>query len=795
MPKIRNKKKWIACLAGICLCTILFAIILVHYDISSATAVGEVQITSGYLNVRKGPGMKFSYLKSGGSKVTLSDGKQVTILAKNGKWYHVKFKLAGKALTGYIHSAYVKVLTGNTRTYISGKVSSASVKLYKKADSTSTAIQLNGATLKLAKSTTVKILSEKVVNHQKWYYISTQNGTGKIKGYIRAKYIKVTYKKGMPGRIYAGSTGQKLYKKAGKKSTVKLSGKKVTLSNNTQVTVLNEKKVSGVKYYKISVRVKKRVVKGFIPEYAMKFQIVDREKTGVVPTATPASGKKKAAATATPKAKKTGNASLTKAQFKKKMQEAGFPSDYITKLVELHTLYPSWEFEPYKTGLSWSAALAAESKAGLNLLSNSKSPDWKSTAAGAYDWTTDTYTVYDGTTWVTASQKAVAYYMDPRNFLDSRGIFQFELLEYQSDVQTQSGVENILKNTPMYNTKFSYKKTDGSTGTMKYSKAFIKAASSSGVSPYHLASRSKQEIVISPTMMSSSVSGNVAGYLGIYNFYNIGASNSAGGGAVANGLAWASTGTTYKRPWTDPYRSIVGGGSYIGSQYINVGQNTLYLQKFNVTSKNTYNHQYMANVEAPNSEATKTVSAYGTDLADTPIVFSIPIYSNMPASACPVPSGGANPNNYLKTLSITGYSFKTPFVLGDDGSKTYTLSVANTVSSVRINATAVSSAAVVTGAGTHNLSVGKNTITVQVKSASGSVRSYKVEVTRGGTVAAKKSKKKTAENSASEEIRQKATETPEATEPAVVKQEAVETTEPEKVEETAEPKETETPEE
>lgn len=41
--------------------------------------------------------------------------------------------------------------------------------------------------------------------------------------------------------------------------------------------------------------------------------------------------------------------------------------------------------------------------------------------------------------------------------------------------------------------------------------------------------------------MSSSVSGNVAGYKGIYNFYNIGA--NSGANAVKNGLKWASTGT------------------------------------------------------------------------------------------------------------------------------------------------------------------------------------------------------------------------------------------------------------
>ena len=138
------------------------------------------------------------------------------------------------------------------------------------------------------------------------------------------------------------------------------------------------------------------------------------------------------------------------------------------------------------------------------------------------------------------------------------------------------------------------------------------AAKKSKVSPYHLASRVKQEVVINANKMSSSVSGTVSGYKGIYNFYNIGANNSVvAGGAVANGLKWAKTGKTYLRPWNNRYKSLVGGAQYIGKNYINMGQNTLYLEKFNVTAKNRYNHQYMGNIEAPNNEATKTVAAYG----------------------------------------------------------------------------------------------------------------------------------------------------------------------------------------
>lgn len=752
MTKISKNVKWVACVGGVLLCTLFFVMLMGRNEISSATAIGEVQV-NGYLNVRKGPGKSYGFVTSGGAKVTLSDGKRVTITAKNGKWYHVKFKMGGKTLVGYLHSSYVKVQTGNVRTSIPGKTSANSLKLYKKASIGSDPVKVDGVVWKIVKGTSVKILSEKVIGAQKWYYVSVLKGTIKCKGYLRATHVKVTYKKGMPGKVsaYQATT---LYKKAGKSAAVKSAGKAVGLKKNKQVTVISEKIVKGVRYYRVSVRIKKKTVKGYLPEHALLFQIVKYEEPGSVPPAATSTPKIPTATAKTPSKSDSpadtagqgdeGNASLTTAQFKKKMQTLGFPNSYITALAELHKKYPKWDFKPFKTGLNWSDAVAAESKVGLNLLSNGKSYDWKSLAAGAYDWTKDAFIPYDGSTWVTASEKAVKYYMDPRNFLDERGIFQFEMLEYQSAIQTQSGVENILKNTPMYQTSFSYTNSSNKQVSIKYSKAFMNAAASSKVSPYHLASRVKQEVVISPTMMSSSVSGNVSGYKGIFNFYNIGASNSTvAGGAVANGLHWASSGKTYSRPWNNRYRSITGGAKYIGEKYINVGQNTLYLQKFNVTSKNRYNHQYMANIEAPNSEASKTVTAYGTDKANTPFVFSIPVYNNMPSSVCPVPSGGKNPNNYLKTLYVLDHPFTSQFKLGDTGSKTYKVTVANGVTSIKICATKVSSSATLTGAGTKTgLKVGTNNFTVKVKSASGVTRSYKIQVTR--KAAAKKAAKKSA---------------------------------------------------
>lgn len=724
---MKEKKKVFLCAILIMVCALSFFFGTRNAEEKSvgATAIGTVKV-EGYLNVRSGPGTGYSVVKSGGTGVTLSDGTKVTITGKNGNWYHVKFSQNSKNITGYVFADYVKVQTGSVCTKVYGTVLASSVKIREEAAASAAAVKAGKEEITLKKAKKVRILSESVVKEKKWYRISFSYNSKTYKGYVLSKNVTLTCEKGLPG-IVKSSKAVSVLKEAGKTTAVTVKNQKAALKNGKQITILGQTEVSGKKYLSIKVTYNGSSIKGYITDETGFLQMVTDE----TPTTT-----SKPAATATPKPAATVQPTattkpLTDAEYKEQLQKDGFPKSYVSSLLALHKKYPNWTFKPYKTGLDWDTVIKEESVVGLNLLSVNKSYAWKSTEKGAYDWTTDKFIPYDGSTWVTASKQAVEYYMDPRNFLDERGIFQFESLEYQKDSHTQAGVEKILQNTPMANKTYTYKNDKGETKTIKYSKTFMNAASKSDVSPYHLASRVKQEVVISATLMSSSVSGKVAGYEGIYNFYNIGAYNSTvAGGAIANGLKWASSGTTYSRPWTSPYKSIVGGASYIGKNYINVGQNTLYLQKFNVTAKNRYSHQYMANVEAPNSEATKTNTAYGTEKNEMSMVFSIPVYNNMPSAACSVPSGGANPNNYLKSLSVTDHAFTSKFVLGDDGSKVYKLTVANSVTSIKINAKAVASSATVTGTGTKTLAVGTKTYTVKVTSESGSVRNYKIKVTR-----------------------------------------------------------------
>ncbi len=319
---------------------------------------------------------------------------------------------------------------------------------------------------------------------------------------------------------------------------------------------------------------------------------------------------------------------MTDQDFERYLTAQGFPEDYKKYLREIHAKHPLWVFEAQHTNLDWEASVAAESIVGKNLIPNDSPVSWKSMAEGAYNSKTNSWIVFDGKDWVAASKELIAYYMDPRNFLNDVNIFQFEVLSYNPSYQTAEGIEAILSGSFMDR---SYVDTDGWAAT--YAEAFIYAAEQSGVSPFHLASRALQELGYDG---SSSVSGNVAGYEGLFNFYNIGATSSSN--PILNGLQFAAQHNgDYFLPWDTQWKSIAGGAIYLGKRYINVGQDTLYLQKFNVQGTNPYNHQYMTNVQAPSAEAGRLSEAYETSL-ERAIVFKIPVYLNMPAENTPLPT-------------------------------------------------------------------------------------------------------------------------------------------------------------
>ena len=165
-----------------------------------------------------------------------------------------------------------------------------------------------------------------------------------------------------------------------------------------------------------------------------------------------------------------------------------FPSSYHPYLIKMHNDHPNWSFEAYNTNVDFNTAVTKESAVGVSL-TNSKYQGYYSTAGGSYDYTTDKFYVKEGSSWYAANSKVVAYYMDPRNYLNEYNIFAFEKLSYDSKLHTLEAVKATLTNYP---------------NLLVYSSDFITAATMTGVSPIHLASRSAQEIGQTTTAISGT---------------------------------------------------------------------------------------------------------------------------------------------------------------------------------------------------------------------------------------------------------------------------------------------------
>ena len=201
--------------------------------------------------------------------------------------------------------------------------------------------------------------------------------------------------------------------------------------------------------------------------------------------------------------------------------------------------------------------------------------------------------------------------MDPRNILNNENIFQFAELKYVEGAQTKEGINEI--------TEGSFLEGDS------ISEALIEAGRKVNLDPYFIASRLIQEQGRDGTTLSRGYEYN--GTI-VYNLFNIRATGNSQQEIIQNAAQYA-----YEQGWDSVEKALIGGVEFVKEGYINVGQNTLYLQKFDVVNQDDslYTHQYMQNLLAPQSEASNMKEIYeASDTVDAPLNFIIPLYENMP---------------------------------------------------------------------------------------------------------------------------------------------------------------------
>lgn len=184
------------------------------------------------------------------------------------------------------------------------------------------------------------------------------------------------------------------------------------------------------------------------------------------------------------------------------LRAQGFSESYIEDLAALQKAHPNWKFVAFKTGIDFDDAVKGE---------------------------------LAGTPTTETNLRA---YLDPRNWLNEKYIFQFESIKKSDAVQSVSSVNAILKNTWMANSKITYLDTLGNSKTVdevaSYANAMIKASNDTNLSANYIAAKIRQENGRTENT-ATAVRGDVAPFRGIYNYFNIGAYVTA-----SDGLAWAA---------------------------------------------------------------------------------------------------------------------------------------------------------------------------------------------------------------------------------------------------------------
>lgn len=184
------------------------------------------------------------------------------------------------------------------------------------------------------------------------------------------------------------------------------------------------------------------------------------------------------------------------------LRAQGFSESYIEDLAALQKAHPNWKFVAFKTGIDFDDAVKGE---------------------------------LAGTPTTETNLRA---YLDPRNWLNEKYIFQFESIKKSDAVQSVSSVNAILKNTWMASSKINYFDTQGISKTVTevntYADAMIKASNYTNMSANYIAAKIRQENG-GATYSATAVCGTRPPFQGIFNYFNIGAYTTA-----MDGLAWAA---------------------------------------------------------------------------------------------------------------------------------------------------------------------------------------------------------------------------------------------------------------
>jgi len=386
-----------------------------------------------------------------------------------------------------------------------------------------------------------------------------------------------------------------------------------------------------------------------------------------------------------------------------------FPQSYHASLRYLHSIYPNWKFVPDKLTMDFQTAVNGEASGFIKLVNfSSDGISWRSCGQSVFNWSSDYSTGTwnkDAGNWTGASKEVVAYYMDPRNFLNANTVYMFLQQSYDAKTQTEAGLEQLVEGTFLAK---GYSDSKDTAYGGSYIKLLMEAGKQSGVSPYILACTIILEQGVNGSKLSS---GDYKGYEGYYNFFNF---NANGDNPTLNGLIYAKS-----MGWNTRSKAIIEGAKRYSNGYLSIGQDTYFYKDFNLVKSPYYQHQYAQSVYDARSSGFRVRTAYNTN-KNAALTFRIPVYKSIPNTVTECPEENNKLNNYY-IISLTGAKltptfsmYKQEYALAVNGSTTLNIKIPPKASYA--------------SAKSFKLNKGNNKIELVIKAETGYTNTYVINV-------------------------------------------------------------------
>ncbi|QUW21221.1 SH3-like domain-containing protein [Sporosarcina sp. Marseille-Q4063] len=237
---------------------------------------------------------------------------------------------------------------------------------------------------------------------------------------------------------------------------------------------------------------------------------------------------------------------------------------------------------------------------GEQVRGGTKLPLFSSTkGVDGYIW----YHVRNTTGWVIPDRLDLAYYLKPSNFTSNlTSKLQFLKLSTSAYINVNEVNEKVLRGKGILEGK---------------AQLFVDGGEVYGVNEIYLISHALLETGNGTSALATGIQYNGKT---VYNMYGIGAKDSC---PLECGAKYA-----YDAGWFTPELAIVGGAAFVGRNYINVGQDTLYKMRWNpfFAANNGYaSHQYATDIGWASKQTYRMNEIYNL-LDSYSLFFDIPVY-------------------------------------------------------------------------------------------------------------------------------------------------------------------------